>query len=68
MASGTFFGIAELVWQSNRALPAANPFYIFETNITLDGPRTRVHRGGFANREAAQAYIEAKCKEMGIET
>lgn len=52
-----FYGVFKRVdHQGDRS----GGFYVAETWMSLDGPRTRIARGGFCSMEEAQAWIEEK--------
>lgn len=38
----------------------SRPWFIAETTITLDGPRSRIVDGRWATREEAEKYLEDK--------
>lgn len=52
-----FYGVAQLVSVSAGDIPDT-PFYVFETFMSIDGPRTRVARGGFKTEQEAKNWIK----------
>jgi hypothetical protein len=52
-----FFQIAELIaWPEGQE--PRQKFWILETNITIDGPRTRVTDKKFYKKSAAEKFLE----------
>ncbi len=54
-----FYGVAKMEWCSHGQVPD-KPYYVFETFLTIDGPRTRVARGGFGSAHEAVGWIAWK--------
>lgn len=57
-----FYGVFKRADQEHQKSAG---FYVLETWQSLDGPRTRVARGGFNTLESAQAWLEEKTGGAG---
>lgn len=60
MATFPIHVIAKCVACSKSDVSLLKPFFILETNLTIDGPRTRVCNGRWATQEEAEAALKEK--------
>lgn len=60
MASFPIYVVAQCVSCPDSSIVLNKPFFIMETYLTLDGPRTRICSGRWDTQEQADAALKEK--------
>lgn len=60
MAKFPIYSVAEVISCPDPAVKLRNRFFILETYLTLDGPRTRICAGRWDTQEQAEAALKEK--------
>lgn len=60
MATFPIYTIARCISCPDQSVSLQHPFFIMETYLTLDGPRTRICSGRWDTQEQADAALKEK--------
>jgi hypothetical protein len=60
MATFPIYAVAKCVSCPDSSIVLNKPFFILETYLTLDGPRTRMCNGRWGTQEQAEAALKEK--------
>lgn len=60
MSAFPIYQIAQITATSHSETAMLRPFRIMETNLTIDGPRSRICDGSWATQEQAEAALKEK--------